>query len=148
MRTRTYYSGPDAVVTDERFIWLTAPAKAFAVPELHNVGLICTKGGRLGRYTVLAAGAAMIMAAATWTAMNHPPAYLFGFLGITVPSLVAAVSWRTRPRTWHIHAIYRGREVVIYSSPDARVFNQVARALRRSMEATHSPARRYGLAAA
>ena len=27
MRTRTYYRGPDAVVTNELFVWRTSPPK-------------------------------------------------------------------------------------------------------------------------
>jgi hypothetical protein len=33
-----------------------------------------------------------------------------------------------------LQARYLGAEVVLYASTDARVFNQVARALRRAME--------------
>ena len=37
---RTYYRGPDALVTDEHFVWRTATPRIFAVRELRNVGLV------------------------------------------------------------------------------------------------------------
>ena len=49
---------------------------------------------------------------------------------------------------WQVHARYRGGETVIYASPDARVFNQVTRALRRSLEDDRQEPSTYGLAAA
>jgi len=147
MSTRTYYRGTDAVVTDERFVWLTSPAKMFVVPDLHNVGLACSNA-RLHRYAAPIAGVTLILAAATWTTLEHPVTYALGVLGITISGAAAAISWRVRPRRWELHATYRGHEVVIYTSTDERVFNQVSRALRRSMEAARSPARRLGLAAA
>jgi hypothetical protein len=147
MSTRTYYRGTDAVVTDERFVWLTSPAKMFVVRDLHNVGLVRRNAG-LHRYTASAAGVTLILAAAAWTTFDHPIAYALGIVGIAIPGAAAAISWRVAPRRWELHATYRGREVIIYASADERVFNQVSRALRRSMEAARSPARRLGLAAA
>jgi len=147
MSTRTYYRGHDAVVTVEHFVWLTAPTKTFAVPDLHNVGLAVSKAGT-SRYATPVAGATLILAAATWTFFDHPAGYLLGVLGVAVPGMAVAVSSRVRPRRWELHATYQGHEVIIYSSPDERVFNQVSRALRRSMESARSPTRRYGLAAA
>ena len=40
MRTRTYYRGPDAVVTSEVFIWRTTPPKIFVIRELKRVGIV------------------------------------------------------------------------------------------------------------
>jgi len=147
MSTRTYYRGTDAVVTDERFVWLTSPAKMFVVSDLHNVGLACSNA-RPHRYAAPIAGVTLILAAATWTTLDHPVAYVLGVLSITIPCTAAAISRRFQPRRRELHATYRGHEVIIYTSTDERVFNQVSRALRRSMEAARSPARKYNLAAA
>jgi len=148
MSTRTYYRGPDAVVTDDRFVWHTSPMKSFAVPELHNVGLVYTKTAPLRTYAAPMAGGTLVLAAATWAVIDHPVAYVLGFLGLVIPSTTAVISWRGRRRQWELHATYRGRAVVIYAATDERVFGQVARGLRRSMEAARSPAHGYGLAAA
>jgi hypothetical protein len=37
---RIYYRGPDAFVTDERFVWRTAAPRIFAIRELHRVVLV------------------------------------------------------------------------------------------------------------
>lgn len=100
MNRRTYYRGPDAVVTDRLFVWHTAPTKSFIVQDLQNVGL----------------------------------------------ALFATAFWRMRPRRWELRATYQGHEVILYASCDTRVFNQVARALRRAVEDTRRPAAGYGLA--
>ena len=145
MRTRTYYSGPDAMVTDDQFIWSTVAAqRVFAVRELRNVGLVQAPA-RVRPFAPAVAAGALFAAIAGWTLMPDPTWYVVGFLAIATPS-VAAV-WR-QPRHWELHAQYRDRAVVLYSSADARVFNQVSRALRRAMEDGRRTPWGYGLAAA
>jgi hypothetical protein len=39
-----------------------------------------------------------------------------------------------RPDTFTLQGLYQGTEMVIYSSTDQRIFNQICRALRRAME--------------
>jgi hypothetical protein len=148
MSNRTYYSGPDALVTDRLFVWRTTPAKGFAVRELRNVGLVRGEADRLRPYTAHVAAGALVLVAATWTLMNTPAAYVLGFLAIALPGSFAVFTMRSRPRRWELRANYRGLEVVLYASSDVRVFNQVARALRRSVEDARPPAGEYNLATA
>jgi hypothetical protein len=94
------------------------------------------------------AGGILFTAIAGWAILAHPAVYVITFLALATPA--AAVSWR-EPRHWELHAQYKGDAVVLYSSPDERVFNQVSRALRRAMEDTPRsprPSLGYGLAAA
>jgi hypothetical protein len=100
MSNRTYYRGPDAVVTDRFFIWHTTPTKGFDIRDLQHVGLV------------------------------QPPFVIFA------------------RRRWELRATYRGRQVTLYSSFDSRVFNQVARALRRAVEDARPAIGRYDLAVA
>jgi hypothetical protein len=55
---------------------------------------------------------------------------------IAVPGRVVEVLFRPQlsTREWALWADYHGRSVTLYTSPDERVFNQVARALRRALE--------------
>ena len=46
MTTRTYYRGPDAVVTDQLFVWLTKPTRSYVVRDLRNVGLVRAQASR------------------------------------------------------------------------------------------------------
>jgi hypothetical protein len=51
-----------------------------------------------------------------------------------ITALALATLRQQAAHIWHLQATYRGLEARLYSSPDPRVFNQVARALRRSIE--------------
>ncbi|MEV6346980.1 DUF6232 family protein [Actinoplanes sp. NPDC051851] len=145
MRTRTYYQGPDAVVTDDQFVWRTTPvALNFAVQHLRNVGVVQTPA-RVRSFAPHLAAGILFTSAAAWTLLADPTLYVFGFLAVASPAV--AVVWR-QPRRWELHAQYHGTAVVLYSSSDVRVFNQVGRALRRAMEDGRPTAWGYGLAAA
>jgi hypothetical protein len=147
MSNRTYYRGPDAVVTDRLFVWHTTPAKGFVVRDLRNVGLVRSEADRLRPHTAHVAGGALILVAATWSVFDTPAAYATGVLAVALPAAFATATRRLRPQRWEMRATYRGYEVVLYASSDVRVFNQVARALRRSVEDCRPPAGSYKLAA-
>jgi hypothetical protein len=148
MSTRTYYRGPDAVVTDQLFVWQTTPAKGFVVRDLRNVGLVRCEVDPLRPYTAHVAAGALVLVAATWTMLDTPAAYALGFLALAFPAVFALACWRMRPRRWELRAHYHGYEVVLYESADTRVFNQVARALRRAVEDARLPSADYRPAAA
>ncbi|MCA2214533.1 DUF6232 family protein [Jidongwangia harbinensis] len=133
MRTRTYYRGPDAVVTNEVFVWRTAPPKVFVIRDLRDV-CIAREDNRLPT-TAHVAGGSLVLIAATGPMWNTPGLISLGLLAVAVPgTVVATACWRTRPRRRELRATYRGAEAVLYVSLNARVFNQVSRALRRSVE--------------
>jgi hypothetical protein len=148
MNTRTYYRGPDAVVTDQLFAWLTRPAKSFVVRDLRSVGLVRAEMNRLRPYTVHVAGGTLILAAATWMTLDSPAAYVLGALAVAMPSAFVVACLRMRPQRWELHATYRGARVLLYASTDVRVFNQVTRALRRAVEDARPPVGNQDLAAA
>jgi hypothetical protein len=132
MSTRTYYSGPDAVVTSELFVWLTQPPRIFAIRELRNVG-IARCGADFGRPHTMHAAGGSVIAAAAWPTPDTTILIAIGLLVVGLPIAVAAYR-RLRPRLWELHGTYRHATVILYASTDTRVFNQVARALRRAME--------------
>ena len=135
MRTRTYYRGPDAVVTSELFVWRTAPARIFAIQELSRVGITCDEIDRVRRpNTTHAAVGSSVLIVALWPIVDNPALVAVTSLALALPILAIGVYWRLRPRLWRLHAVYRGGDVVLYASTDGRVFNQVIRALRRALE--------------
>ena len=144
MSTRTYYRGPDAVVTEKLFVWRTTPMKGYVVRDLRNVQLIRRNDG-LGPYAAPIAGGALVLAAAVWTMFGSP--YALGALAVAGPASLA-IGIRIRPQRWELHATYRGARVVLYASSDGRVFNQVVRALRRSVEDARPPSDDHDLVAA
>ena len=149
MRKRTYYRGPDAVVTDELFIWNGTPLRSFAVRELRHVGVV-RSGSKPADPTVVLTAAAIVVAlvGAGWTLLDPPTAYAIGLLVVTVPLAFAVPSMVRRTRGWELHATYRGSDVVLYSCVDERQFGQVSRALRRAMEDARPHGRGLDLAAA
>jgi Family of unknown function (DUF6232) len=148
MSTRTYYRGPDAVVTDQLFVWLTRPARSYAVRDLRSVGLVRTEVNRLRSFTLHVAGGTLVLAAATWLALDSPAAYVLGALTVALPLTFVVAGMRARPQRWELQATYRGSRVLLYASADVRVFNQVARALRRAVEDARPPVDNPDLAAA
>jgi hypothetical protein len=149
MSTRTYYRGPDAVVTDKFLIWRTMPARSFVVRDLRNVGIVRSEDDRLRPYTAHVVAGSLVLIVAMVTVMDYSPiAYALGAVAVAVPTLWAAARARTRPRRAELQATYRGSRVVLYASSDVRVFNQVTRALRRAVEDARPPLDDYDLAAA
>jgi Family of unknown function (DUF6232) len=148
MSTRTYYRGPDAVVTDQLFVWLTSPSKSYVVRDLRSVGLVRAGANRLGSYTLHVASGTLVLAVATWLTLDSPAAYALGALTVAVPSTFAVARMRTRPQRWELRATYRGTRILLYASSDVRVFNQVVRALRRAVEDARPPIDNRDLAAA
>lgn len=131
---RTYYRGPDAVVTSDVFVWRTTPARVFAIRDLSEVVIARGDAGRYGPSSTHVAGGSLVLVAATWPMWNTPGLKVIGVLALALPGFVAAARWRLRPRCWELHATYRGVPTLIYLSVETRVFNQVSRGLRRSIE--------------
>ncbi|AGZ38694.1 DUF6232 family protein [Actinoplanes friuliensis] len=145
---RTYYRGPDALVTDEHFVWRTSSTQIFAVGELHNVGLVEGRATFRPIATIVVAASLITATAAVWASFGPAAGYSLAALALVITALTVATQHQRAARIWHLQASYRGLETTLYSSADARVFNQIARALRRSIEDTRPTPRAYGLAAA
>ena len=86
------------------------------------------------------------MAVAVWPNLDSPVLVVAVLLVVAIPGVVIATYCR-RAQVWELHATYRNAAVVLYASNDARVFNQVGRALRRAMEDADPHARWNGEAA-
>ena len=63
-------------------------------------------------------------------------------------AFLAVARLRMRPQRWELRATYGGARVLLYASSDVRVFNQVARALRRTVEDARPPVDHRDLTAA
>jgi hypothetical protein len=132
---RTYYRGPDAVVTSEFFAGRAVPARQYAIRDLRNVRIAHSEpaGSRpTARHALLGM---LVIAVASVPLWKASPLAALGLLMLGAPAVAAgALFWRLRPQQWALRATYRGHEVTLYASQDERVFHQVARALRRAIE--------------
>jgi hypothetical protein len=140
---RTYYRGPDAVITDTHFVWQSPSVRIFAIDDLDDVRLErVVAAGPSGVEFSLGLGLLVLAVAA---------GLKFGALAalplVAALVVVALIALRRRGgHAWEIRARYRAQDVTIYTSPDPRIFNQVTRALRRTIERRHFR-RTYDLAA-
>jgi hypothetical protein len=143
---RTYYRGPDVVVTTTVFADRDG-ADPYAIRDLRKAHIARTQHAQPA--LIFALAGLVVLAAAAWPLTRTSPLYGWALLAVGVPALAAvAAMWRLRPRTWELWASYRGADVLLYSSTDARVFHQVSRALQRAIEDTRPPATWRDLAAA
>jgi hypothetical protein len=132
---RTYYRGPDAHVTDERFVWRTETPRVFVVRDLRDVVVVRrTRSDRGPDMAMVVAAVLAVLAVMSWVLAGGIVGAGVGFLAVTVASGAAATR-RYRPtHYWQLRSTYLGAEVVVFEATDERVFNQVKRALRRSLE--------------
>jgi hypothetical protein len=135
---RTYYRGPDAVVTSAVFVGCIDPTKPYAIRDLRKVCISHTDAERFGPGHLTAG--LLLIAVAAWPLWQASRLYAVILMALGMPAVAAgAAFWRLRPQHWELRATYRGRDVALYSSADERVFNQVSRALRRAIEDARPP---------
>ena len=148
---RIYYRAPDVVVTSELFVVRHGPSPGrFAIRDLRDVGIASgePEGVRPG-VAILPAAVAALVAAAVVSAAGGVLVAVAIAVSACAAGVAFAVVSQHRPRRCELRATYRGREVTLYASTDARVFNQVGRALRRAIEAGNEwPPHTNGAAAA
>jgi hypothetical protein len=145
---RNYYRGPDAHVTDEYFVWLTPAPKVFVVRELRNIGLVQDVPNRRAEAATAVATVLLAFAAASWFVLGVVVGVTIGFLAMVTGIAGLSTKRRRNLRSWQVRATHRGVDVILYASADVRVFNQVTRALRRSVEDDRRSRQEHGLAAA
>lgn len=145
---RTYYDGPDALVTENHFIWRTDPLRAFVIADLRDVRLVQRDVGSPRVIIALAAmAAAALIVAPGWLLLHSTPGRLV-LVGAAAVAVSLATLGRRSVHQWELRAAYQSREVVLYTTLEIRTFNQVTRALRRSIEATGRVRGHHRMAAA
>jgi len=142
-KMRTYYRGPDAVITDTHFVWQSPTVRIFAIDDLRDVRLVrVVAGGPSGVAVALGFG---LSALAVVTGLKFGALAAAPLVAAVVLLVLAGLRGRSG-HAWEIRARYRSQEVTLYTSEDPRIFNQVTRALRRTIE--RRPNRQaYGLVA-
>jgi hypothetical protein len=137
---RTYYRGPDVLVTSDVFASNGAPRTRYVIRDLRNVCITRTEAEDFRPSAAQVAGGLLIIAVATLPLWRVSPLLALALVAVGLPAtVIGAAFWRLRPQRWELRATYRGRDVKLYTSTDERVFNQVSRALRRAIEDVHPP---------
>ncbi len=70
-------------------------------------------------------------------AVRSPLAWLVALAALAIPCAVGAFCARRWPALYQLLADYRGRQVVVFSTRNEWEFGQVARSLRRAVEAMY-----------
>jgi hypothetical protein len=143
---RIYYQGPEAVVTSDFFIRRGPQPNTFALRDLRDVCIAPDEVSGSGAVWYSAA-AALVAAFIIYEAAN--PWYALAFLSASTLTIgCIAVHRKHRPHRHELRAEYLGLAVSLYASSDARVFNQVSRALLRAIENLPPPSEWDGRMAA
>ena len=144
---RTYYRGPDAFVTADRFVWLGETPRIVPIRDLRDIGLVVHTPRRPANAAVVVSAGLVAFAAASWLTLGAAAGAVVSILAV----LSVTVALRTRQtwgaRSFRVVATVRGSRAVIYAAQDLRVYNQVTRALRRSVEDDRRSRAHEGLAA-
>ena len=130
---RTYYRGPEVVVTDSLFVWRSDRTVSLVLRDLRNLAVLRIQGPRLT--PVIVAALSFAFAGIVLAAVVRDGWALWAGSSAAVAAL--GLSWnivRQPPTIFTLRGVYRGSELVVYSSRDERAFDQVCRALRRAME--------------
>jgi hypothetical protein len=131
---RTYYDGPDALVTENHLIWRTDPLRAFMIRDLRDVRLVQRDVGSPRVIIALAAVAAVALIVAPGWLFVHTMGGRLVLIGAALAAVTLATLSRRSVHQWELRAAYQSREVVLYTTLEIRTFNQVTRALRRAVE--------------
>ena len=129
--TRTYYRGPRAVVTGDAFIARGEPTRVFRLADLANVTIVRAVAPR--HVAVRVVQLALIVLAGVLVVVLDSRVGMAGAAVLLVGTVVA-IEMTGRHISWELHGRYQHGQVTLFISEALPEFNQVCRALRRSME--------------
>jgi hypothetical protein len=107
----------------------------YAIPELTELGVVRGPSHPSVLISGLIAVAQAPIAIPVVAVLRTPLAFVLAAVLLIVPVVVAFVSAHRWPPVQQLLARYRGRELTLFSTHDAREFGQVTRALQRAIEA-------------
>jgi hypothetical protein len=126
-----YYRAADVAVTNYFF---HRGRDKYAISELTELGMIRGPMHPSVLISSVIAVAQAPIAVPVVAVFRSPVAFALAAVMLVVPVAVALVSARRWPPVQELLARYRGRELTLFSTPDAREFGQVSRALQRAIE--------------
>ena len=130
-RTRTFYRGPRAIVTGEQFIAHGEPTRVFRLTDLANVTIVRAVEQRHLAVRITQIG--LIVLAGVLVAILDTLAGIVAAVALLV-GIAVVIQLAGRHISWELHARYRDAQVTLFSCSNVAEFNQVSRALRRSLE--------------
>jgi hypothetical protein len=136
-----FYRGPNALVTHEILVSRGATYQQFALHELsdfhtrrRSLAELVGASQPVRVFSAGLAGAALVLAVTSGVIINWPRMLAAAVVIAVVAGVVALVAREFRTRDKQLWAFYRGEFVCVFSTPDARIFRQVTRAMARALE--------------
>lgn len=146
---RTYYRGPDAFVTADNFVWLGTTPRIVPVRELRAIQRVeQTARARFADTLLVASAGLAALAGAAGLTAGALAGISLAVLAVSAAVVAVCSRQMSSARIYRVVATVRGARTTVYESRDIRVFNQVTRALRRSLENSRRDHSDYRLAAA
>jgi Family of unknown function (DUF6232) len=127
-----YYRAAEIAVTNQFF---HRGREKYAIAELTELGVVRGPAHPSVLISGVIAVAQAPIAVPVVAVFRSPVAFVLAAVLLVVPIVVAFVSAHRHPPVQQLLARYRGREMALFSTHDARAFGQVTRALQRAIEA-------------
>jgi hypothetical protein len=133
---RIYYRGPDAFVTADQFVWLQDnTSRIVPVRRLRDIQLVeQVARTRFGDAFRVAGGGLAVFAFAGWFTAGRVAGVILATLAVLAMLVAVCSRQMAGARIYRVVANLSGAPTTVFESRDFRVFNQVTRALRRSVE--------------
>jgi hypothetical protein len=131
--TIAYYHRNGVVVTNR---YLTSGPYRYEIAELADL-----RQARGSTHPGVVVGLVIAVAEAVFVApfvgiFHAPVAWLAAVVALAIPCLVGFFCARRWPAQYELLADHRGRQIVVFTTRDEREFGQVARSVRRAVEAS------------
>jgi hypothetical protein len=128
-----FYRSNELVIDNEAMVELLS-AQRFALRDLSRVSITRRDDDQSRRLATPALVGALVVAA-TGTYVGSPAGWLATAMAVVMLVGVGGVARLLRRPRWQLLAVYRGTDVCLLSTTDARTFGQVRRGLLRALEA-------------
>jgi hypothetical protein len=129
-----FYRSSELVIDNEAMVELLS-AQRFALSDLNRVSITRRDDGQPRRVATPALVGMLLVAAATGPFVGSPAGWAATAMAIVVLLCVGGIAHLLRRHRWLLLADYRGNDVCLFSTTDARTFGQVRRGLLRALEA-------------
>jgi hypothetical protein len=129
-----FYRSNELVIDNEAMVELLS-AQRFALSDLRRVAITRRDDVQPRRAATPALLGLLVVAAVTGMLVNSPAGWAATATAIVMLLCVGGAAHLLRRPRWLLLADYRGTDICLFSTTDARTFGQVRRGLLRALEA-------------
>ena len=128
-----FYRSPHVLITGEVLEVAGTVWRRFAIRDLRQVRIVRQEPAGFSTQRVL--GLSALVASLVTVPVVGRVSGVLAIVTLTLLLVIVLMNLRFAPRvTWELIARYRGSSIVLFASTDQHEFEQVCRALQRSLE--------------